>query len=139
MPKDFDRWNEHKKVIHADTAARVFFHPRELWFSHIGTNIGFEQDGRGDQSLRPILVIRKFNNQVLWGLPLTLCEKPDNPYYAPFRYAAFPEVARAPLLSAVAILSQLRLIDAKRLRYKIGTVPSTEFAPIKEKVRRLLV
>src|SRR5256885_3326713 len=138
MEKDFDRWNEKKKALHADQP-RVFFHPRELWFAHLGTNIGFEQDGRGDEGLRPVLIIRKFNNEVLWALPLTLRDKPRNPYYAAFEYAAFPEVEGAPLLSSIAILSQLRLVDAKRLRYKIGTVPEVAFGEIKEKIRRLLV
>jgi len=137
MEKDFDRWNKKKKALHADQP-RVFFHPRELWFAHLGTNIGFEQDGRGAEALRPVLVIRKFNNEVFWALPLTLRDKPHNPYYAAFQYAPFPEVEGAPLLSSIAILSQLRLIDAKRLRYKIGTVPEDTFGSIKEKVRRLL-
>lgn len=138
MEKDFDRWNEKKKALHADQP-RVFFHPRELWFAHLGTNIGFEQDGRGDEALRPVLIIRKFNNEVLWALPLTLRHKPRNPYYAAFQYAAFPEEEDADFLSSIAILSQLRLIDAKRLRYKIGTVPEDAFDAIKEKIRRLLV
>ena len=58
---------------------------------------------------------------------------------AAFDYAAFPEVEGAPLLSSIAILSQLRLVDAKRLRYKIGTVPEGAFGDIKEKIRRLLI
>lgn len=57
---------------------------------------------------------------------------------AHFEYTAFPEVTRTPLLSSVAILSQLRLIDAKRLRYKIGTVTADDFADIREKIRRLV-
>jgi hypothetical protein len=89
--------------------------------------------------LRPILIVRKFNNEVLWALPLTRTSKPDNPYYASFDYTAFPEVEGAPLLSSVAILSQLRLIDGKRLRYKIGTAHEDEFGLLKEKIRRLLV
>ena len=138
MQKDFDGWNKHKKTIDASAAPRVFMHPRELWFAHLGTNIGFEQDGHGDQSLRPVLVLRKFNNEVLWVLPLTRHDKPDNPYYARFEYTAFPEEQRARLQSSVVILSQLRLIDAKRLRYKIGTVTVDDFADIKERVRRLV-
>jgi mRNA-degrading endonuclease toxin of MazEF toxin-antitoxin module len=39
----------------------------------------------------------------------------------------------------VGIVSQLRLIDSKRLRYKIGTVHAEEFGTIKEKIRRLLI
>lgn len=138
MEKEFDVWNEKKKAIHED-AAYVFFHPRELWFAHLGINVGFEQDGRGEGFLRPVLIVRKFNNEVLWALPLTRTSKPDSPYYADFQYAGSPEVADAPLLSSVAILSQIRLIDGKRLAYKIGTAHEEEFEAIKEKIRRLLV
>jgi mRNA interferase MazF len=139
MEKDFDGWNHIKKEVNDGSAARVFFHPRELWFARLGVNVGFEQDGRGNEFLRPILIVRKFNNEVLWALPLTRTSKPDNPYYASFDYVGFPEVEGAPLLSSVAILSQLRLIDGKRLRYKIGTAHEDEFGLLKEKVRRLLV
>lgn len=137
MRKEFDRWNGKKKEVD-DSSPRVFFHTRELWFAHVGVNVGFEQDGRGDEFLRPVLVVRKFNNQILWALPLTKVWKPNNPYYAMFKYAAFPESEDAELLSSVAILSQLRLIDGKRLRYKIGTVHADEFDRLKEKIRRLL-
>ena len=138
MAKDFDRWNEQKKAIDANLAPRVYVHERELWFAHLGTNVGFEQDGRGDESLRPILVLRKFNNDVVWVLPLTRRQKPGNPYYVTFDYSTFPEVEDAPLQRSVAILSQLRLLDIKRFRYKIGTAPAVTFALIKEKTRWLL-
>jgi mRNA interferase MazF len=138
MHKDFDRWNEQQKKIDASATPRVFFHEREIWSTRLGHNIGFEQDGKGRCFLRPVLVLRKFNNEVLWALPLTRRDKPGNPYYARFLYYPHPEVAGPPL-HAIAILSQLRLIDGKRLRYKIGTVPADEFVvAIKEKVRRLL-
>ena len=106
--------------------------------AHLGTNIGFEQDGRGDESLRPILVLRKFNNEIAWVLPLTRRHKPGNPDYVAFEYIAFPEIDDAPLRPSVAILSQLRLLDIKRFRYKIGTVPADMFGLIKEKTRQLL-
>jgi len=38
MEKNFDRWNEHKKTLHANPAPRVYVHERELWFIHLGTN-----------------------------------------------------------------------------------------------------
>jgi hypothetical protein len=83
-------------------------------------------------------VLRKFNNEVVWALPLTWRDKPANPYYASFKYIVFPEVADAPLRSSVAILSQLRLLDIKRFRYKIDTAPEETFDLIKEKTRQLL-
>jgi hypothetical protein len=83
-------------------------------------------------------VLRKFNNEVVWVLPLTRRQKPGNPYYVTFDYGAFPEVEDAPLQRSVAILSQLRLLDIKRFRYKIGTAPTEIFESIKEKTRQLL-
>jgi mRNA interferase MazF len=138
MERDFDRWNQNKKALHANPTPRVYVHERELWFAHLGTNIGFEQDGRGDESLRPILVLRKFNNEIVWMLPLTRRHKPGNPYYVAFEYITFPEVEDALLGPSVAILSQLRLLDIKRFRYKIGTAPTETFELIKEKTRQLL-
>jgi hypothetical protein len=93
------------------------------------------QDGRGDQSLRPILVLRKFNNEIAWVLPPTRRHKPGNPYYIAFDYIVFPEVDGAPLAESVAILSQLRLLDIKRFRYKIGTARAEPFETMKEKTR----
>ena len=138
MQKDFDTWNDKKKKISDDPNHRVFFHNRELWFAYLGANVGFEQDGRGADFLRPVLILRKFNNVIFWALPLTKTWKPHNPYYARFHYVAFPEIESDPLLSSTAILSQLRLVDARRLRYKIGTVHAEEFGTLKEKIRRLL-
>jgi mRNA-degrading endonuclease toxin of MazEF toxin-antitoxin module len=71
-------------------------------------------------------------------LPLTRRHKSGNPYYVAFEYIAFPEVEDASLRPSVAILSQLRLLDIKRFRYKIGTVPAEAFELIKEKTRQLL-
>ena len=132
MEKDFDRWNEHKKALDAN-APRVYLHEREFWFVQLGTNVGFEQDGRGDESLRPVLVPRKFNNEVVWTLPLTRRNKPGNPYYLSSGYIVFPEIANAPLRSSAAILSQLRLLDIKRFRCKIGTMPTETFGLMKKK------
>jgi mRNA interferase MazF len=139
MQKDFDGWNAKKKALDGDVSPRVFVHERELWFANLGVNIGFEQDGRGAEAMRPILVIRKFNNEVLWGIPLTRTEKPNNPYYHTFPYTPSPEHENGPLRHSTVILSQLRLIDAKRLRYKIGTISRDAFEIVKEKTRQLLV
>jgi hypothetical protein len=65
--------------------------------------VGFEQDGRGDESLRQILVLRKFNNQVVWVLPLTRRNKPGNPYYVAFDYSTFPEIEERARATATAI------------------------------------
>ena len=70
MKKDFESW--HNKKIEIDNKeSRVFFHEREIWFTHLGSNVGFEQDGKGELFGRPVLVFRKFNNRAFWAIPLT--------------------------------------------------------------------
>lgn len=127
--KDFPAWSNEKNSLHT-TKQRPFFHIREVWFCTLGVNIGYEQDGRGKEFLRPILVIRKFNNEVLWGVPLTTNQKTGK-YYFSFQIENKIE-------KSTAILSQLRLIDAKRLQYKVGVIEVKEFELLKTKLRQLL-
>jgi len=112
MEKTFDAWNSRKKQIDA-AEPRVFFHEREIWFSHMGVNEGFEQDGKGETFGRPVIIFRKFNKQVFWGIPLTTREK-SGKFYLP--------IDLNDGLPRKAILSQLRLMDAKRLYQKLGTI-----------------
>ena len=39
---------------------------------------------------------------------------------------------------STAILSQLRLLDSKRLQYKIGNITESDFKDLKTKLRQLL-
>jgi len=136
MKKDFKKWHAKKSEIHNDKM-RPFFHEREVWFCAIGENIGFEQDGSGESFLRPILILKKFNNQVIWALPLTRTDKTGK-YY--FRTSLLVDNGNgnANDRPSVVILSQLRLVDAKRLQYKVGTVKEDEFTQIKEALIALL-
>lgn len=125
--KDFKGWLARKEDIHG-TRERLFFHERDIWFVSMGVNIGFEQDGKGVKFLRPAIVLKKFNNQILWCIPLTKNNKMGK-YYFSFYFNN---------KNSVAILSQIRLIDAKRLRYKVGMISQDDFMKLKEKIRLLL-
>ncbi len=133
MKKDFWKWHPKKEQINKIEKC-PFFHEREIWFCHLGVNIGFEQDGMGDDYLRPILVVRKFNNQIFWGVPLTKSKKKPNKKTEKY-YFIFSFIAN---IESTAILSQIRLIDAKRLSRHIGTMSIEDFAMVKEKLKALL-
>ena len=129
MKKDYLAWHNEKEEVNHNKI-RPGFYEREIWFCIMGNNIGFEQDWRGDKFLRPIVVIKKFNNEVLWAIPLTTKEK-EGKYY--FSFVLGNEGV------STAILSQLRLIDAKRLEYKIGNISKSDFKILKTKITQLLV
>jgi mRNA-degrading endonuclease toxin of MazEF toxin-antitoxin module len=134
MKKDFKKWMDLKAGIHNDKI-RPFFHEREIWFSSLGENVGFEQDGSGENFMRPVLILKKFNNEVVWVLPLTRTDKTGE-YY--FRILPVNGAGNTEGRASVVILSQIRLVDVKRLQYKIGDVKEDEFEKIKEALIALL-
>lgn len=124
----FDNWNETKKKTHKNTKSR-YFHERDVFYCRLGKNIGAEQNGRGEEFIRPIIILRKFGNNLFLGIPTTTQEKNGIFYH---RFLLDKNTVD------YAILSQIRLIDAKRLCNRIGKVPKKDFEIIKEKTISLI-
>lgn len=118
--KDFAKWAEIKTDLQAKVNPRTF-KELEIWWVVLGHNIGDEEDGKGRFFMRPVLVLRKFNKNLFWGIPLTTTDR-KNRYYVEFCYK--------PSRSSSAILSQLRLFDAKRLLRQDGIIDDLTFAKI---------
>ena len=125
--KDYREWHEKKTKIN-NAFKRPFFHEREIWFCHLGANVGYEEDGRGENFFRPIIVFRKFNNEVFWAIPLTRTDR-KNKFYYEFDFGKNNK--------SIAILSQIRLIDAKRLSYRIGNISTEDFKELIKKLKDL--
>lgn len=128
MQKDFDSWNKNKKRIHGDSESKLY-HERELWWCSLGVNIGFEQDGTGRDNQRPVLIVRGFSKNICLVVPLTTSAK-KNPYHV-----GLDEVDGR---EAFAVISQIRLIDTKRLVNKIGFLDQELFQKTKKAVKDLL-
>ncbi|MEK7604624.1 MAG: type II toxin-antitoxin system PemK/MazF family toxin [Patescibacteria group bacterium] len=128
MRKDFDGWNEEKKAIDEHAHAPLY-HEREIRWCRLGINIGFEQDGTGPGRSRPALILKAFSRSVCLVVPLTTSVK-KNPYYIPI--GAVGERA------ASVIISQLRLVDTKRLEQKITTLDKKTFMHIRKAVKDML-
>jgi mRNA interferase MazF len=127
--KDFDGWNEVKKQVDFSENKPIFYE-REIWHCKIGINVGYEQNGVGLDFVRPVLVFKKFNQRVFWAIPLTKTIK-NLPFYFTF-------MANNASDSSTAILSQIRLIDSKRLLNKVSDISLINFETLKEKFKALL-
>lgn len=92
-------------------------------------NVGYEQDGTGERFDRPVIVIRGFNECVFFGVALT-GRKRIGKYYLP--------IGRIEDREASVILSQVRLIDTKRLVRKITMLDERTFGKLKERLQRVL-
>ena len=127
MQKDYADWHKKKTAIN-NTDVEQLFKEREVWWSSIGLNVGDEQDGKNDSFERPVLILRKFNRQVFWAIPMTSSLK-ENEYY----YQISHEDKNFSL-----VLSQIRLLSSKRLIRRIRTIDDEEFEKIKTAFCRLL-
>lgn len=124
--KRFDIWNEIKKAV--EEKARGRFSEGDIWMANLGENIGVEEVGKGDQFLRPIIVIKKFNSEFGIGIPLSTTDK-EGVHYFKFQFQQ---------KTSNALLSQIKSIDAKRFKYRIGRVGKQVLEDIKTKARNLI-
>ena len=127
--KDFDTWNKQKKTIH-NTHESKLYHARELWWCSLGVNIGFEEDGTGTDYERPVLILRGLSANTCFVIPLTT-SKNRHPMRVPI--GAIEKNGR----ENSAIISQMRIVDTKRLKNKIGFISKEKFEEIRKIVRTM--
>jgi len=106
----------------------VFFHGREVWFVRLGKNVGREQNGGGKNFQRPVIVLRKFDSETFLAVPLTSKMKRGRFYFL-FEFNGKP---------AVALLSQIRVLDKKRIQRKIGEISKKDALKLERKLIRLI-
>ena len=101
------------------------FHEREVWWCALGTNIGYEQDGSSELFTRPVVILSKFNLDACLIVPLTAKPKKGKYYFS---------VGDVSGRDAVAVLSQIRFVDRKRLAMKIATMDRDIFDALTKEV-----
>ena len=106
----------------------LYYHTREIWWCSVGVNIGYEQDGSEEKFLRPGVIIRAFGLSSCLVIPLTKsCKK---------HHLRIP-VGEVESEQASAVLSQIKVIDTKRLLEKIGYLDKSIFVELRKIVRNL--
>ena len=129
MDKDFDNWNKEKKAVDAKVVnTELFFYAREIWWCSAGLNIGVETNGKHENFERPMLIVKKFNADMVWSLPLTT-QGNNNKYYYKLNHEE---------IKSWVVLSQIKTISTKRLLRKIGSISESDFKKVIEKLQNLL-
>ncbi len=117
--KNFSLWAILKPKLD-NKLSTILIKERDIVWCSIGENIGDEESGKGDLFLRPVLVIRKFNSNLFFVTPLTTKIK-DNPYYVKYTLHG---------IEYSAMISQIRVIDRKRMRNKVAKIDKTDYHKI---------
>lgn len=126
MKKDFDGWNKVKKQTH-ELHPRLYT-VREIWWCHLGINIGTEQDGKGEWYDRPCVILRGFGPDACLVVPLTTSTR-EHTLRVPIGLVEGQE--------ARANLSQIRVVDTRRLEEKVGFLDVEAFSKLRKATRDL--
>jgi len=128
--KNHDGWNTVKKALDSKAAPQtVYFYSREVWYCCIGHNIGHEEDGKGTDYSRPVVILKRCGPNLFLGVPLTSQVKTANYLYG---------IGNVNGRAAVAMIAQVRLFSSKRLINKIDTVPVPVFKAMKKAARNFI-
>jgi len=127
MQKDFTTWNIQKQSIHTDGISKLY-HAREIWWCASGINIGHEQDGGGSKKLRPALILKGLGSGTCLVVPLTASTQ---------EHAYRVKIGKVGSEEASVIVSQMRVIDTKRLIEKMGFLDKEMFGKVQKTVRNM--
>ena len=131
MEENFDKWNQIKKNVQEDEKTRLF-KQRDIFFITMGQNIGFEQNGKGENFVRPIVILKKITNQMFIGIPLSSQLK-DGDWFFKFEFNIKDKISLN-----IAILPQIRMFSSKRLLNKIGVMKIEDFEKMKDKIKKFI-
>ncbi len=110
MLQDFLNWIKIKFQIHEHEKRPLYFNEREIWWCQFGQNIGNEQNGKGQNFMRPVLVIKKYNRNICLVVPLSSQIK-ENKYYF---------ILTIKQKTQAFLISQMRTLDTKRFVKKMS-------------------
>jgi mRNA interferase MazF len=129
MYKDYKFWSKVKSKINNQIYFFFGIKEREIWYVNLGENVGFEEDGKGNWFIRPVLVLKVFSSRLCFVVPITSKEKKGK-FYFEFNFNKEKK--------SWAILSQFRTLDSLRFVRKIGILSKEEFSHIKNKITNIL-
>lgn len=107
-------------VLLQNVRPKTLYKEGEIWWCSIGMNVGVEIYGKGEKFTRPVLVYKKFSADSFLGIPLTTQQKYGS-WYIPVRHGD---------KKRMAVLNQIRVLDARRLTQKIGTLSANGFQEV---------
>ena len=126
--KKFKIWAELKANLNLREEI-PYFREWQVWFINMWLNIWFEQNWKKENFQRPILIMKKFNkNMILW-IPLTKTKR---------NWKFYKELDVVKEFKSYAILSQIKMYSSNRLLSHIWWISFLELKDIKKKISNLI-
>lgn len=113
--KDFKGWMKIKEKIHFKKSIRTI-REGEIWWCRLGENVGVEICGKGEDFLRPVVIVNKLSQYNFIGVPLT-SKKHTGSWYVNFVFKD---------KNQYAVVAQVENISVYRLHHKMGELPESD-------------
>lgn len=75
---EYQKWSQVCESL-VEKDIKFYFREKEIWWCHLGFNIGQEENGKHKIFERPVLILKKVKKNLFIGVPLTT--KYKNEYY----------------------------------------------------------
>ena len=121
VAKDYESWFPIKEKLDARAKDKLPpFKKRQIWWTHIGVNVGYEIFGKGSKFTRPVLIIKKYSNFTFLGAPLSTTES-KRKNNVPIEFMG---------KRGAVCLDQLRTFDIRRLNDFYGRLSRQQFEEV---------
>lgn len=122
MIKKFFEWIRLKEKLHINDYEPPLFKEGEVWWCHVGENIGVEINGKSKDFTRPFLILKKYDRYSFIALPLSTKNKTGF-WYVTVYFLGIPQVV---------VLSQGRVFDYRCLDRRMGELDIIGVSAVKE-------
>jgi mRNA interferase MazF len=127
--KNFKEWHAKKESIdQSSQPTDFFFLEGKIWWASLGVNIGQEVDGKNESYERPVLILKKWSDGLVWVIPSSNTEK-SNEYFYPIIYHGKPRNL---------LLLHMKTISSKRLLRLVFRMEEIEFTKIKKRICNII-
>jgi mRNA interferase MazF len=118
--KNFLSWSILKPKLDIQSHKPPLVQEGDFWWCYFGENIGIEISGKNIQFTRPAVIYKKLSQYTFLVIPCSTKIK-EGSWFVKFIHNSVIQVA---------ILSQIRIIDYRRLKNKIGRLDDADYANI---------
>lgn len=127
MEKEFDRWNEMKKMLESKHTEMVI-KEWEIWWTYLWLNIKNESCGKWENFRRPVLVLKKLSHENFIVIPLSTKIK-EWTWFSTYSFQ---------WENYTALLYQIRMMNINRFYVLEGKLVRNQFLEIKKRLKNLL-
>ena len=118
--KNFTNWFNLKPKLNNNDHQPPFVEEGHFWWCYCGDNIGTEINGKGQELARPYVIYKKLSRYTFLAIPCSTQLKTGS-WFVRFVHGGNEQIA---------VLSQIKVIDYRRLKNKIGLIDEQDFENI---------